>query len=434
MPIRLGLTALVVVLSVVLALRIIGQVRKAEKARNSEMQRIRSSKNNIQGLDLDHFNTPEIFEPNVTRQLNEIVKLSELMIATAPSSEIRQNGRKILNATRNAQNILDNQSLLATKIDMPNYKPVNVNFHNLAKTIVDLWAPQFSGSKVKFTCHLDPNVPELLFIDQGVINRILHSLLSNSQVMTQQGRIHFHITATNPSDYDWTVNLIVADTGRGFPNTFKSSLRDDPSSIKPANNEEFNLLAVKQLLPIIKGRLQINSVEQKGTEISISFPARAGQTVTQQSEINAAKSKLEKDGPLSGKRILVIEDDISSQEVLQTFLVPEGCKVHCIPDGEQALITLETNDFDLVLMDVRMDGLDGIKTTHAIRNSGRPYKHIPIIAITADVDPDTNAKCMMAGADLFLNKPIGSKALFDGIRFVMDLGVENRPEQVSISA
>ncbi len=426
MPLRLGLTALLTILAIILTLRIIGRIRAHEKPTVSPKElSVFQTLTDEQSQTTSE--TPPAKVLDIKAHLKEIGTVSELLIKTAPSSEIRQNSQKILDACRNAENLLQNQDLLSAKANMPNYKPVRVDFHDLIKAISRQSASQLKGSDVTFTFHLDPGVPEHLFLDEVLLRRILKSLLSNSLAMTQKGRIHLHVTATNPASYDWSINLIVADTGKGFPNSFKERLRATQSVIAPENNEELNLLAVKKLLPVIKGDLKINSVMNKGTEVSISFPARAGQTNTEKSEIDAAQTKTAKDGPLNGKRILIIEDDVSSQKVLQTFLVPEGCQVHCIPDGNQAMKTLETNEFDLVLMDVRMDGLDGIKTTQAIRNSRKPFQHVPIIAITADVDPDTNAKCMMAGADLFLNKPIGSKALFDGIRFVMDLGVETRP-------
>lgn len=433
MPVRLGLTALVTILVIFLILRIVKRSSNRGKVKESATQIANfapASRNH--NLKLSGHDSSAVID--IKEQLKEITTLSELMIMTGPTFEIRQNSQKILVASRYAENLLKNKALLTSDAEVPNYKPVNVNFHDLVKSISEQWTIQLKGTNITFTYHLDQGVPEHLFLDEAVLGRILRTLLTNSQAMTEQGRIHFHVTASNRANYDWSIDIIIADTGRGFPKSFKDQLRNSKSSIKPESNEELNLLAVKRLLPIVKGSLKINSVEKRGTEVSISFPARAGQTSTQQSEIDAAKSKQEEDGPLSGLRVLIIEDDTSSQEVLQTFLVPEGCQTHCIPDGDQALKTLENRDFDLILMDVRMDGLDGISTTQAIRNSGKSFRQVPIIAITADVDPDTNAKCMMAGADLFLNKPIGAKALFDGIRFVLDLGVDSRVSQVSANA
>lgn len=427
MPLRLGLTALLTVLVIVLALRIIFRIRK-----DGTKVIVTDSRTDSPPIDIDTPPyDPDYVESGIKMHLKEIETLSEIMMKTTPSLDIRRKSHKILTASRNAENILANQALISPDRLMPNYKPINVNFHDLIKSAAQQWASQIDNTHVKFTCHIDREIPEHLFLDEAILGRILQSLLSNSRAMTKEGRIHLHVTATNPVNYDWNVNVIIADTGRGLSNTFKSDLQDNLNSIDPGNIEELNLVAVKKLLPLIKGSMTVNSVEKRGTEITISFPTRAGETYSQETEINAAKAKTDKDGPLSGKRILIIEDDVSSREVLQTFLVPEGCHTKCIPDGNLALQTLDAETFDLILMDVRMDGLDGIKTTKAIRNSGKNYSQIPIIAITADVDPDTNAKCMMAGADLFLNKPLGSKALFDGIRFVMDLGVDTKPTPIA---
>ena len=113
------------------------------------------------------------------------------------------------------------------------------------------------------------------------------------------------------------------------------------------------------------------------------------------------------------------------------FLEPEGCTIDCILDGQDALHALEQQDYDLILMDIRMSGLNGIETTKAIRGSGQPYANLPIIAITADTAPETNAKCMLAGVDLFLTKPVSSKALYSGIQFAMNLDGEATVQQAS---
>ena len=117
-------------------------------------------------------------------------------------------------------------------------------------------------------------------------------------------------------------------------------------------------------------------------------------------------------------RVLIVEDIISNQDVMKIFLEPEGCEIMCADNGVQALEALQSQDFDVVLMDIRMPEMDGIEATRLIRDKSSRNYAVPIIALTADATAETNAQCMAAGANIFLTKPIIATELFDSIRFV----------------
>ena len=113
------------------------------------------------------------------------------------------------------------------------------------------------------------------------------------------------------------------------------------------------------------------------------------------------------------RRILAVDDDVSSHDVLRTLLEPSDCKLVCVPNGQFALEALKENLFDLILMDIRMPAMNGIEATRSIRNSGKPYADIPIVAVTADVAPETQEMCLAAGVDEFVAKPVSIKALLE---------------------
>lgn len=121
---------------------------------------------------------------------------------------------------------------------------------------------------------------------------------------------------------------------------------------------------------------------------------------------------------LKGLNILIVEDIQANQDVIKLFLDPEGCKSHGAQNGYEAIQMLESQSFDIILMDIRMPDMDGIEATRIIRSSGREYQNTPIIALTADVAPETNAACMAAGADIFLTKPVMGRDLIESIKFI----------------
>ncbi len=373
------------------------------------------------------FDLPLFMDEALSEKIDIVSRLSEIIAKTAPSREIKNYGERILTAASDTSLLIDNARFL----NNPNLfetapQPATVNFTDLIRSKKRKWSSLLSKEGVQFTCFLDENVPNCLFLDPLPLKKAINSLLTNSRNLTQNGRIHLHVTGENKEEYDWTIKIIVADTGHGFDPVFKTQINSPSSDMKPQNLEQANILAARGFSKQLKGQLHLKSVLGKGTEASISFPSRVAMVMSAKESSSDVTTKPISAGSLSGKRVLIIEDDKHSQEVLSTFLRPEGCRIDCIDDGQYALETLAKTRYDLVLMDVRMNGLDGIKTTRAIRRSQTHFKDVPIIAITADTSAETNAKCMMAGVDLFLTKPVGAKGLFDAIRFVMDLGADIR--------
>ena len=123
---------------------------------------------------------------------------------------------------------------------------------------------------------------------------------------------------------------------------------------------------------------------------------------------------------LNGLNVLIVEDILANQEVLRSLLEPVGCTVCGAENGQEALELMETQIFDVVLMDIRMPIMDGVETTEAIRKTPGPHQNVPIIALTADASAENNAQCLAAGANVFLTKPVVVSELLSSIRFVRE--------------
>lgn len=153
---------------------------------------------------------------------------------------------------------------------------------------------------------------------------------------------------------------------------------------------------------------------------SISEPLSSAKTVDIEikTPTSAEPADTSDTDDLTGLKVLIVEDITANQDVIKLFLSPEGCKIQCASNGLEALDILNTQAIDIILMDIRMPGMDGIEATRTIRGSKREYKNTPIIALTADASAETNAACMAAGADIFLTKPVMGRELIESIRFI----------------
>lgn len=136
---------------------------------------------------------------------------------------------------------------------------------------------------------------------------------------------------------------------------------------------------------------------------------------------------------MRGLSILVVEDIVTNQDIIQIYLQDYHCHLTRAADGYEALNALNTQNFDIILMDIRMPKLDGIETTKRIRAMPNQHRHVPIIALTADTAPKTYSECMAAGVNLFIPKPIVQALLVKAIinltssRKVLQSNFENAP-------
>jgi CheY-like chemotaxis protein len=112
-------------------------------------------------------------------------------------------------------------------------------------------------------------------------------------------------------------------------------------------------------------------------------------------------------------RVLLAEDNAINQEVASAMLESAGCEVVAVRDGEKALQALQTQGFDLVLMDCQMPNMDGFEATRTIRQKQTQYPQIPIIALTADIQHGITEQCREAGMDDYLSKPFTHESLLE---------------------
>lgn len=114
-----------------------------------------------------------------------------------------------------------------------------------------------------------------------------------------------------------------------------------------------------------------------------------------------------------GYSVLVVEDEAVNRLTLERMLTKKGCLVSCVENGQEAVVALESTSYDCVLMDVRMPVMDGIQATKKIRSLDRRSRNVPVIALTAYAMPGDREKCLDAGMDDYLAKPVDVQCLLD---------------------
>ena len=406
--------------------------------------------------------------------LNGIIGIADLLSRTAPTDDLRNKVSIINNSGQDLLRLVE-QILDMSRIDADELEifPESVDIRDVISGVDALWRPTIETKDVVFTSHVDQAVPEFLTLDPLRLRQCVNNLVSNAAKFTSQGRVHMHVTADLSETDETTLKVIVADTGLGIrpeiqSNLFQPFVQADSSITRQYGGSGLGLAITRNLARMMGGDLTVTSRQGAGSEFTLTFTAKHAAdtelldamddiflelendvsvntqnetafptrlaTQTAQAKVpdvtGIANTPDEQDSvypqnpakpdfdSLTGVRILIVEDIPSNQDVMKIFLEPEGCEIMCANDGVQALKALKTQDFDVVLMDIRMPEMDGIEATRLLRSEGNRNTHVPIIALTADATAETNAQCMAAGANIFLTKPIVALELYDSIRFV----------------
>ena len=114
-------------------------------------------------------------------------------------------------------------------------------------------------------------------------------------------------------------------------------------------------------------------------------------------------------------RILFVDDDAMNRRVVKDMLTVAGVEMDEAEDGQKGLSAVDANDYDLILMDLRMPGMDGLTAIGQIRQRDDPKKDLPIVVVTADTSVDIRERCIAGGANDLMTKPVAMKLLFQQI-------------------
>lgn len=289
------------------------------------------------------------------------------------------------------------------------------------KKLMDHLVTSFKNSidpeKVQLNYSISPDVPPFLIADRVRLRQILFNLIDNALKFTDSGEITITIKTGETDDTEnMRISWSVADTGIGIPEIASARIFEPFTRIEETNSRKrkgtgLGLSIVKQLVSQMGGDVSLKRNENRGTTFTFDIVAE----ICDSSDIT---TKIIVPPPLltgSQRRLstLIVEDEPINQQILKAVLTKLGHRTKVVSDGKSAINLIESFDFDVILMDVQMPQLDGLETTRIIRSSttSAKAKSVPIIALTAYAMAGDKEKCLAAGMDYYLSKPVDVKAL-----------------------
>lgn len=259
--------------------------------------------------------------------------------------------------------------------------------------------------------------PQEVESDPRALRQIMENLVSNAAKFTESGRIVVGASAGEPNDSGLLdFRFEVEDTGIGISEHQRSRLflpfvQGDDSSTRRFGGTGLGLTTALHLVDRLGGDLAVDSRLGRGSRFTMRVPVRM--------PIRPAVPEFPKrtpgDRPLSGRRILVAEDNDQVQDLLKIFLVGLGAQAEFVKDGRKAVEACDRGTFDLVLMDIQMPVLDGLSAVREIRRR-MGLRAPPVVALSADAFPEDKARCLAAGMSDHVAKPFSLPELLQAMQ------------------
>ncbi|MDD1761413.1 MAG: ATP-binding protein [Methanothrix sp.] len=359
--------------------------------------------------------------------LNGIIGMTGLLMDTKLDAEqlectriIRISSESLLSLI-NA--ILDFSKLEAKKMDL---EVLDFDLYSTLEEAKSLLAAAASEKGLDLCSSIDSDVPLHLSGDQGKLRQIIVNLLSNAVKFTSQGKIEVHVSLISPSTMegcDVVLYFSVNDTGIGIPQDrmgilFSPFTQVDSSTTRKYGGTGLGLAISRQLAELMGGRIGVVSREGEGSTFWFTASFRSlgmgcsgsANWVSKKSKFHSEKfvQKATPEESDDSVRILVAEDNLINQKVAQAMIKKLGYEVDIVANGQEAINALQLMPYDLVLMDCQMPEMDGFEATRRIRQEDSMVlnRNIPIIAMTASAMSGDREKCIMAGMDDFIAKPV----------------------------
>jgi Amt family ammonium transporter len=340
--------------------------------------------------------------------------------------QLGERGRELLEIVRrNGDYLLEiiNDTLDLAKIEAGRLElePVSVDLVRLLAEIASLMRVRSDQKEIELALAYDSPIPRPIICDPTRVRQVIVNLVGNAIKFTEQGSVTVHVC------YDadrQEVQVEVVDTGVGIPDAavptlFQQFEQGDNSTSRRFGGTGLGLAIVRGIADLMDGECSVESAVGVGSTFGFRFraaPAADAEFVSVDAEaalrIDPVEPAPSVDLP-SGVRILLAEDGLDNQRLIAALLQKAGARVTVVENGRLAVDELQRGGFDVVLMDMAMPVMDGYTATRTLRDLGFD---LPVIAVTAHALTGERERCLAAGCDDYVTKPIDRPTLLGRVR------------------
>ena len=347
--------------------------------------------------------------------MNGIIGMTGLALATPLTAEQREYLSMVKNSADSLLAVI-NDVLDFSKIEAGKLELEEIDF-GLRQTIEDTvrsFSQRAAARNLALGCEIAPDVPEAARGDPLRLRQVLINLLGNALKFTEHGEVALEVSGERGDEERLRTHFVVRDTGIGIPFEkqqviFEPFTQADSSTTRHYGGTGLGLTVCARLAAAMAGRVWVESEPGRGSRFHFTALLRqAQQAMPPSAPLPAPPSSRE---PVA-RKVLLAEDHPVNQALAVRLLEQRGCRVVVAANGREAVAAMEHETFDLVLMDVQMPGMDGLEATRLIRRRENGIRHTPIFAMTAHAMKGDRERCLEAGMDGYIAKPLRPEELY----------------------
>ena len=336
--------------------------------------------------------------------MNGVLGFTDLLLAEDLSPEHRESALSIKTSAESLLKII-NDILDISSLDSGTAKVQSIptSLSTIFVEVADAHRPaaEAKGIGIRLDVRLDPGMQFLA--DPGKIKQVLGNLVSNAVKFTEKGVVNIEVDLLRQAQDLASIRIAVADTGIGIPADRLEMIFDAFSQVDYSMTRKFGgtglgLSLCKQFTELMGGTIKAESREGQGSTFTVDI---AFKTIAQ-----PVAEQVGEQESLEGLQVLVVEDNEVNQKIARKILERLGCSVTVANNGLEAVDYLIKKSCDVILMDCQMPVMDGLDATRRIREFESPGSDVPIIAVTANAMAGDREKCLAAGMDDYIAKPI----------------------------
>lgn len=347
--------------------------------------------------------------------LNGVMGMINLIAETPLSSEQRDYADHALSSGAALMSVIDDildfSKIEAGKLE---FEVINFNLYDLVKVAEKSIFYDCRSKGLRLYNDFQDDIPDIIQGDPNRLRQVLNNLLSNALKFTAEGSIAIRSSRIISDAGQQMLKIEVADTGIGISKEnlkklFNAFTQADSSTTRRFGGTGLGLSISKHLVELMGGQISVESVEGQGSHFWFTIPLKMGaeESSRQSPHLPYLNSV--------GAKILIADDNTVNRKIILKYLDNLGYQAQAVGNGRDALVALAEDSYDLILMDCNMPELDGYECTRIIRSVPSSYQNIPIVALTAGAMKRDYDRCISAGMNAYVAKPIKKEQLHEEI-------------------